>query len=282
MKDEAFVSKTDNTKIFVRIWRPHGPARAVLVIAHGFKAHGGLYGWAAQQLAKRGISVYALDHRGHGNSGGERYQVSNMSEFVADIDQLVELAKKREPGLPLFLLGHSAGGVMGCIYALEHQAKLAGFICESVALGVYAPDLALAVLKGVSLVAPRLLVLNLKSKLFSRSPGVVQALDDDPLIPQTKYPAGTVAAMVRATERVKAEFSRITLPLLIMHGTADKATEPAGSQLFYDKAGAQDKTLKLYEGYVHDLLADIGKERPMADLSAWLDAHILVAPVVSA
>ncbi len=281
MREEAFDSLTDSTKIFVRSWRPQGPARGLLVIAHGFKAYGGLYGWTAEQLASRGISVYALDHRGHGNSGGERYTVGNISEYIADIDQLVELAKRREPGLPLFLLGHSAGGVMGCVYALEHPAKLAGFICESYALDVYAPGLALTMLKGLSYVVPHLHVLDLQNKRFSRDLAVVQALDDDPLIPQMKYPVGTVAALVRAADRVRSNLSRITLPVLIMHGTADKLTEPAGSQLFYDKAGAKDKTLKLYEGYAHDLLADIGKEHPLSDLSAWIDAHIVAAPVIS-
>lgn len=282
MKDESFVSEQDGTKIFVRNWRPPGPARAVLVISHGFKAHGGLYAWPAEQFAKAGVSVYAIDHRGHGNSGGDRYEAGNVMEFVKDLDQLVDLTKGREPGLPTFLLGHSAGGVMGCVYALEHQAKLAGFICESYALGVYAPNLALAALKGLSHVAPHLHVLDLKNKLFSRDPAVVHALDTDPLIPQMNYPTGTVAAMVRGTERVRAEFSLITLPVLILHGTEDKVTEPAGSQLFYDKAGSQDKTLKLYESYFHDLLADVGKEVPLADMLAWLDAHITDAPTASA
>ncbi|HEY6881944.1 MAG TPA: alpha/beta fold hydrolase, partial [Polyangiales bacterium] len=206
--------------------------------------------------------------------GGERYEAKNVDEFVADLDQLVELAKQRQPGLPVFLLGHSAGGVMGCVYALEHQDKLAGLLCESYALGVYAPNLALAALKGLSHIAPHLHVLDLKNKLFSRDPAVVHALDNDPLIPQMNYPAGTVAALVRATERVRAEFSKITLPVLIMHGTEDKATEPAGSQLFFDSTGSRDKTLKLYPGHYHDLLADLGKETPMADMVSWLDAHV--------
>lgn len=282
MKDESFVSKKDGTKISVRNWRPQGAARAVLVISHGFKAHGGLYAWPAEQFAKAGVSVYAIDHRGHGNSGGERYEVENIMDFVNDLDQLVDLTKAREPGLPTFLLGHSAGGVMGAVYALEHQAKLTGLISESYALGVYAPDLALAALKGLSHIAPHLHVLDLKNKLFSRNPAVVAALDHDPLIPQMLYPTGTVAAMVRGTERLKAEFSRITLPVLIVHGTMDKVTEPAGSQLFFDHTGSKDKTLKFYDDYVHDLLADVGKEVPLADMLAWLEAHITDAPTASA
>lgn len=282
MKDETFVSKVDGTKIFVHTFRPTGPARAALVISHGFKAHGGLYAWTGEQFAKSGLSVYAIDHRGHGNSGGDRYEVENISQFTADLDQLVDLVKAREPGLPVFLLGHSAGGVMGAVYSLDHQDKLAGFISESYAFGVYAPDLALAVLKGISHVAPHLHVLDLKNVLFSRDPAVVSALDNDPLIPQMNYPVGTVAAMVRGTERLKEEFANITLPVLIVHGTADKVTEPAGSQRFYDNAGSKDKTLKFYQDHAHDLLADLGKEQVIADMLGWLDARITATPVVSA
>ena len=86
-------------------------------------------------------------------------------------------------------------------------------------------------------------------------------MNADPLIANEVQPTQTVAEMVRADERLKREFPRITLPLLILHGTADKATKPSGSQLFYDKAGSTDKTLKLYEGHFHDLLNDVGKER---------------------
>jgi acylglycerol lipase len=282
MKDEIFESKVDGTKIYVRSWRPAGPARGVVVISHGFKAHGGLYGWVAEQLVARGLTVYALDHRGHGNSGGDRYEATHIAEFVADLDQLVDLARARDLGRPLFLLGHSAGGVIGCVYALEHQAKLTGFICESFALGVFTPELALALLKGLSHVAPHLHVLDLKNKLFSRDRAVVAALDADPLIPQMNYPTQTVAALVRATEQVKSAFARITLPVLIMHGVADEVTEPAGSQRFYAETGATDKTLKLYDDYVHDLLADTGKEVPMADITRWIEDRLTVAPVAIA
>jgi len=281
MRDESFVSKLDGTKIFVSSWHPKGPARAVLVISHGFKAHGGLYAWAGEIFAKSGLAVYAIDHRGHGNSGGDRYEVENISQFIGDLDQLVDLTKSREAGLPVYLLGHSAGGVMGSVYALDHQSKLAGFICESFAFGVYAPGLALAALKGLSHIAPHLHVLDLKNKLFSRDPAVVEALDNDPLIPQMLYPTQTVAAMVRGTERLKEEFSKITLPVLIMHGSEDKVTEPAGSKFFYATTGSKDKTLKIYEGHFHDLLADIGKEVVVGDMLAWLEARLSVAPGAS-
>jgi acylglycerol lipase len=189
----------------------------------------------------------------------------------------VTLAISREPGLPVFLLGHSAGGVVSCVYTLEHQSELAGLICESFAFQVAAPDFALAVVKGLSHIAPHAHVLKLPIEEFSRDPQAVDAMNNDPLIAHEVQPTKTVAELVRADERLKKEFPLITLPVMILHGTADKVTNPKGSQLFYDTAGSTDKTLKLYEGHVHDLLNDYGKETVMADIQAWIDARLPAA-----
>ena len=264
-------------KIFFRSWRPAGPARAVVVINHGVNSHSGQYLWAGEQLANAGFAVYAIDMRGRGKSGGERFYVAHISEYVGDLHALIRLAKSRQPGLPLYLLGHSAGGVVSCVYTLEHQAELAGLICESFAFQVPAPDFALQIIKGLSRIAPRAPALRLKMEDFSRDPSAVAALNADPLTKGEVQPAITVAALVRADERLKKEFPLITLPVLILHGTADKATVPGGSVFFHHTAGSKDKTLKLYEGHYHDLLNDLGKEGVMADITAWIGARVRVA-----
>ena len=102
----------------------------------------------------------------------------------------------------------------------------------------------------------------------------METLNADPLTAHEAQPAMTMAALIRADERLKVEFPKITLPLLILHGTADKATVPHGSQFFYDTAGSKDKTLKLYEGHFHDLLADLGKETVMADIRSWIEKRL--------
>jgi acylglycerol lipase len=261
-------------KIFLRSWQPASPPRAVIVICHGVNSHGGQYLWTGEQLAAAGYAVYALDLRGRGKSEGARFYVDNVSEYVDDVARTIALAKSRHPGLPVFLLGHSAGGVVSCTYTLDHQAELAGLICESFAFKVPAPDLALAIIKGLSAIAPRLPVLKLKNKDFSRDPKVVEALENDPLTRKEIQPAKTVAALVRADERLKREFPRITIPVFILHGTVDKATLPAGSQFFYDTVGSKDKTLKLYEGHFHDLLNDIDKEKVLGDIKSWISARL--------
>lgn len=260
--------------IFLRSWRPEAPARGVVVIVHGFNSHSGEYPWVAAQLVSSGLAVYAPDLRGRGKSDGERFFVHKFGEWVNDVATVVTLAKSREPGLPVFLFGHSAGGVVSCVYTLEHQSELAGLICENFAHEVPAPDFALAVFKGLSHVAPHAHVVRLKNEDFSRDPAVVLAKNNDPLIAHEVQPTQTMAEMVRADERLKREFPLITLPVLIIHGTADKVTRPSGSQHFYEHAGSRDKTLKLYDGYFHDPLNDIGREVVMNDIKVWIDAHL--------
>ncbi|HUL67604.1 MAG TPA: lysophospholipase [Burkholderiaceae bacterium] len=272
MKEDVFEG-VGGLKIFTRTWRPEKP-NAVVVIVHGFNSHSGYYGWVANQLVARGLAAYALDLRGRGKSEGERFYVEKFADYVDDVATLVRIARQREPGLPVFVLGHSAGGVVACVYALEHQAEISGLICESFAHEVPAPDFALSVFKGLSHLWPHKHVLKLKNEDFSRDPKVVEAMNKDPLIANESQATQTVAEMVRADERLKKEFPLIKLPVLILHGTQDKATKPSGSQRFYDNTGSSDKTLKLYEGCFHDLLNDTGKEVVMGDIGKWLSAHI--------
>jgi len=271
---EEKVDSAGGIKIVVRSWQPQSAPRAVIAICHGVNSHGGQYLWVGEQFAAAGFAAYVLDLRGRGKSDGERFYVENVADYVSDLTALINLAKSRHPGLPVFLLGHSAGGVVSATYVLENPSGVAGFICESFAFQVPAPGFALAAIKGLSHIAPRLPVLKLKNKDFSRDPKAVEALNHDPLTANEAQPAITVAALVRADERLREEFPRITMPVLILHGTADKATIYHGSEFFHRTAGSKDKTLKLYEGHYHDLLNDLGKEQVMNDVRGWIDARL--------
>jgi acylglycerol lipase len=264
----------DGLNIAFRFWRSADQPRAVVVIVPGFNSHSGYYSWAAEQLAAGRLAIYAIDLRGRGKSEGERFYVEDFADYVTDIAALVDVVKSREPGLPIFLLGHSAGGVAACLYALDHQKMLKGLICESFAYELPAPGFALAAIKGLSHLAPHLHLLQLKNEDFSRDPKVVAAMNADPLIAAESQPAETLAALIRADELLGQSFPRFSLPLLILHGTADKAAKASGSQHFYETAGSADKTLKLYEGGFHDLLNDTGKSEVMGDVRSWIDAHL--------
>jgi acylglycerol lipase len=263
--------------IFTRSWRPEGEARGAVVIVHGFNSHSGQYLWVGEQFAAAGLAVYALDLRGRGRSDGERFYVEKIEDYVDDVATLVRTAKSENPGSPVFVLGHSAGGVVSCVYTLDHQSEIDGLICESFAYELPVPDLALSFLKGLSYITPHTHVFSLNNKDFSRDPAVVESMNSDPLIKGESQAAQTAKVMVNADERLREEFPLIKLPVLILHGTEDKATKPSGSRHFYEQAGSPDKTLKLYEGHFHDLLNDIDKEVVMADIWNWIDARIPAA-----
>jgi alpha-beta hydrolase superfamily lysophospholipase len=278
---EQWLDGKGGLRIFTRHWPASSP-KASLVICHGVNSHGGQYVRAAEGFAARGFAVTALDLRGRGKSEGERFYVESVDDYVSDLSQTIEQARARHPDLPLFLLGHSAGGVTAASYVLDFQDRIDGFICESFAFRVFAPDIALAALKGASHIAPHLHVLKLKMQDFSRDPDWVTQLLADPLTKDEVQPVQTVAALTRAGERLEREFGRITLPVLILHGTSDKVTRPDGSETFFDNAGSADKQLILYDDYVHDLLNDRGRERVMEDIVGWVRARLQPAQDIPA
>jgi alpha-beta hydrolase superfamily lysophospholipase len=260
--------------IVYRSWHPEGKPRAVLIIVHGFNSHSGQYRWAANRFTASGYAVYVLDQRGRGKSEGERFYVEQVEDYVNDVATFVALAKSREPGQPVFMLGHGAGGIISCVYTLDHQKEIDGLICESLALKVQVPELLLKTVKWLARYFPRLPVLKLSMKGFSRDAKVVESMVSDPLIAKEIQPAITVAAMLRASERLERDFARIRLPVLILHGAADTVTLPIGSKMFQEYAGSDDKTLKIYPDHAHDLLNDIGKEKVIADIMGWMSPRI--------
>lgn len=268
--------------IFTRSWRPDAEPRGVLVIVHGFNSHSGQYLWAGEQFAASGLAVYALDLRGRGRSDGERYYVEKIEDYTEDVATLVRQAKCEHPGLPVYMLGHSAGGVTSCIYALDHQAEIDGLICESFAYELPVPDIVLSFLKGISYITPHTHVFSLNNKDFSRDPAVVDEMNNDPLIKGESQPAQTGKVLINAAQRLTEEFPLIKLPLLILHGTEDNATKASGSSHFYENAGSADKTLKLYEGHFHDLLNDTDREIVLADIQNWIAARLPVKTETSA
>lgn len=274
MKNERTFEGVGGLRIATRSWRPDGAVRGVMILIHGFNSHSGYMAWPAEQFATNGFAAYALDHRGRGKSEGERFYVEKFSDWLEDVDKLVEIARSENPGVPVVVLGHSVGGVIASSYVFEHQQEIAGLICESFALDVGLPHLAQLALEGASYLIPHLPVYSLKNEIFSRDPDVVAEMNNDPLIANEKQPAETASEVLKAAARLKENMPNFKVPVFIIHGTADKATRPEGSQYFYDNVGSEDKTLKLYEGGYHDLLNDIDKEIVMADILAWVNERI--------
>lgn len=260
--------------IFYRHWSPPQP-KAVILLAHGAGEHGGRYRAFAGYFCSRSIAVVAPDHRGHGESPGPRAHISRFSEFFAPLDVLFEQIRCEYPGLPVFLVGHSMGGLIAARYLLSRQANFAGAVLSAPALEVPEPpsQFAIWVNRLISLIWPTLGVLQLDASGVSRDPQVVADYRADPLVHSGKFSARLVTELFGAMQDVVRGRSTIRLPLLVMHGDADVMTAVDGSRHFADGVGSSDVTLKIYPGLYHEIFNEPEREAVLDDLYAWLRAH---------
>ncbi len=273
---EGQFSGCEAVAIHTRSWSPR-QARASVVIAHGLGEHGGRYAHVAQALGALGCAVHALDHRGHGRSGGPRAFVDRWTHIVADLDQFIDRVRQAAPSQPLFLLGHSMGGAIALGSALGRPEPLAGLILSGPAVDLEgAPPLARWLGKLLSVLAPRLGMLAVDPSLVSRDPQAVAAYVADPLNFHGKVPARTIGEMVRFAEALPPRLPSLRLPLLALHGGADKLAGPAGSRLVVERAGSTDKTLKAYDGLYHEIFNEraADRERVIGDLCAWVSGRL--------
>jgi alpha-beta hydrolase superfamily lysophospholipase len=250
-----------------------------VAIAHGYGEHGERYARLAERLTAAGFKTWAPDHRGHGISEGPRGVVDRLSNAVTDLDAVVEMARAETPRGPVFLLGHSMGGAIALAYALGHQDKLAGLVLSAPATSYKdrtATPLALRAPAAVaSVLVPRAPAHTIDQSNLTRDPAELQAYVDDPMIHRRPQPARTVGEMLTAFARFHSEAPTLRLPLLVVHGTADRITSPEGSRRIVERAGSADKELRLYDGFFHELLNEPrpDRDRVMDDIVAWLQGR---------
>lgn len=281
--DGAFLGAGD-TRITWQSWHDAtAPTRAHVVVSHGAAEHGGRYAGLAHALAPRGFPVWALDHRGHGRSEGQRMVVDRLAHAAADVDRLIDRVTEADPGRPIYLLGHSMGGAIALLYALERQDRLAGMVLSAPVTtdaGAPAPlRLAARVLqldRVLSRFAPSLGLIALDADRLSRDPAEVQAYRDDPLVTLGKLPARTAGELSIAVRgRLRRGLGELRLPLLLVHGDDDALVPLAGSLAVRDRVGSDDVTLLVYPAHRHELLHELpaAREQVLADIAGWLDAR---------
>ena len=268
--EEGTFTGVGGVELYWQRWWP-ATSRATVVIAHGGSEHSGRYAWTAERLAERGYSTWALDHRGHGRSEGPRAYFDRLDHVVADLDQLVDRARGHEP---LFLLGHSMGGAVALAYTERHEDKLDGLILSApVAALEAASPVTLLAGSVLSRVAPRLGVYPIDPATVSRDPEVVRAYAADPLNYHGKLPARTVAELADAVKRFPTAVAQMRLPMLVMHGTADRLVPPAATDMIERQSGSEDLTVIRYEGLYHEILNEPERDRVLGDIAGWLDDH---------
>ncbi|MBU0704233.1 MAG: lysophospholipase [Chloroflexi bacterium] len=273
--EEGTFNGYEGLELYYQRWRPEGEPKAVLPIVHGFGEHSGRYGNVVDWFAPKGYAVYSFDLRGHGRSPGPRGYINEWAEFRGDVQAFLELVREQEPGRPLFLLGHSMGGLIVLEYALRHPEGLTGVIASGPLLAQAGiPPFLIMMSKVLSRVMPRFtLNTGLDATSISRDPAVVEAYVNDPLVHSLGTPRLSTE-ITAAYEWTQAHGAEMRVPCLIVHGSADKLVPPEGSRIFYESMTLADKERQAYEGYYHEVFNDVGKERVLAAVETWVERYL--------
>ncbi|WP_205875907.1 alpha/beta hydrolase [Mycobacterium camsae] len=258
------------------VWTPDVPPRAVVILAHGFGEHARRYDHVTQRLGQAGLVTYALDHRGHGRSGGKRVMVRDVSEFTGDFDTLVGLATREHPGLTRVVLGHSMGGAIVFAYGVERPDNydLMVLSAPAVAAQDMVPRVVALAAKVLGVVTPGLPVEALDFNAISRDPEVVNAYNTDPLVYHGKVPAGLGRALLQVGETMPQRAPAMTAPLLVVHGTGDSLVPIEGSRRLVDCVGSADVELKEYAGLFHEVFNEPEQKQVLDDVVSWLNLRL--------
>ncbi len=244
--------------IFYHCWQPRSEPAAILVIAHGIGEHSGRYDHVGRYFAERGLAVYALDHQGHGRSGGEMGTVDEFADFLDDVESLMETAREESPGLPLVLLGHSMGGLIVTAYLLEKKLH---------------PDF--AILSGPAIVP--LLDPNDRSidpTRLSRNPEVWKQYLEDPLVLKERVKDDIYPRLIQGVSLLPGRAAELELPILLIHGADDQICSAEGAREYVESSSSDDITVHIYEEGRHEMLNEINRDEVLDDIWAWIEPRV--------
>jgi len=271
--EESWFEGADGVRLFARSWLARSP-RAAMVLVHGFAEHSGRYEHVGAALAAAGFEVHAFDLRGHGRSDGPRATVRTMDQYLDDLDRFLAVVRGKSPGVPLFVLGHSMGGAIVALHAIERRPDVRGVLLSGAALtGGARLGVREWIIVQVGRLFPGLPLVKLAAASVSRDPEVVRLYDGDPLNYRGRIKAGLASAMIRGSQRVAKGLASLQYALLIMHGSDDALAPVETSEALHAGAGSRDKTLKVYEGLYHEILNEPERGRVLADIVTWVSAR---------
>jgi alpha-beta hydrolase superfamily lysophospholipase len=259
-------------RIVYDVWAPEAPPRAVIVLSHGLGEYARRYDHVAQRFGDAGLVTYALDHRGHGRSGGKRMLVRDISEYTADFDSLVRIATREHHGLKCVVLGHSMGGGIVFAYGVERPDNYDMMVLSAPAVAAQelVSPLMIVAAKVLGVLVPGLPVQELDVAAISRDPAVVQAYNDDPLVYHGKVPAGVGRALLQVGETMPQRAPALTAPLLVVHGSDDRMIPVEGSRRLVECVGSTDVELKVYPGLYHEVFNEPERDQVLGDVVAWI------------
>jgi len=274
-KEEGTFTGAEAVGIFWQAWLPD-TIRAVCLVSHGLGEHSGRYQHVAERLGEKDIASFALDHRGHGRSGGKRGHVTRFFHYLSDLDSFRHQVEERFLDLPRFLIGHSMGGLIAAHYAITHGSGLSGLILSSAALrvDVEASPVKLALGRLFSRTLPGITMSNeLDSNMISHDRSVVEAYNDDPLV-HDRVSARWFTEFTGAIEAVHEKAHEISVPVLVMQSGDDALVAPRGAREFFERLTVEDKTLKYWDGFYHEMFNEVEKEKPISFMIEWIESHL--------
>lgn len=261
--------------LYYQYWLPEKEPRAILLVVHGMAEHSGRYANLVEYFVPKGYAVCSFDLRGNGRSDGLRGYVEQFSAYVYDLKTFFDMLRDEYKDTRIFLVGHSMGGTIATVYAIHYQDGIDGLILSGATLKVGGVSWGLIIVARIlSLFLPKIGIYVIDASTISRDKAVVDAYENDPLVYRGKIRARLGVELIKTTQVLSHQMSRINLPILIMHGSADRLSYPEGSELLYQRVGSKDKALKFYEGFYHEIFNEPGCQQVFADMESWLNAHI--------
>ena len=275
---DGFFKGTGNLDLYYQRWLPDDQVRAVVVIVHGFSDHCGRYDNLVGVLVRRGMAVYSFDLRGHGQSPGQTGHIDHFSDFRQDTHLFVQFAAGQNGHLPIYIFGHSMGGLIALDQTLHFADDFDGVIASAPLLGsTPLSPIKVALGSVLSRVWPTFSMnAGLDVTAISRNETVVQAYMDDPLV-HGRGSARLSTELDAAIIETQANAHLLGIPLLMYYGTEDRLTNPKYGRHFYDNAGSTYKRFVMYEGGHHENHNDIHYERVAIEVSQWIEAQILIS-----
>jgi alpha-beta hydrolase superfamily lysophospholipase len=266
----------DHLNIYTTQWLPDDSPNAVVILIHGISEHSGRYQHVAEALATAGYAVYALDHRGHGKSNGERVQINSNTQFMSDLKIFFDSIHLENNNQNIFLLGHSMGSVIALQFALKYQADLTGIIVTGT--GIDVGSTVAPMLRNIANTLYRLMphapiAAPISVDILTSDPQMQQRWRDDTLIHRGWTPISTAKYIIDTGEAIQENASKLQLPILIMHGGDDKLTPVSGSHILHESVGSTDKTLKIWPEMQHEIMNEVDRQQVLAMIIDWLNQH---------
>ena len=257
-------------------------AKGLIIISHGFGEHCGLYEEFMDFLIKNGYDVCAYDHRAHGYSEEERGHIDQFEFFVEDMAVVVRHLKQEHQDLPLFIFGHSMGGLIAFNYGILHPDGIQGQVFTGPAVGRpvgtgFIPGRLFTLLKRYF---ARVKIYPLLARKGTRNKVFRAKHKDDPYMLQYGTVGFFCEFLYRGITVAQANASSYRLPVLFLHGKADRIIPYRASVEIFEQISSEDKTLKLYEGLWHELVREPEREEVWMDILAWLELRRKLRSVV--